>query len=34
MDLQKPSLGQKTLEIKEKSVLVNPFPRLTKRTDF
>ena len=34
MDLLKPSLGQKTLEKKEKSVLVNPFSRFTKTTDF
>ena len=33
MDLLKPSPGQKTLE-KEKSVLVNPFSRFTKTTDF
>ena len=34
MDLLKPSPGQKTLENKEKSVLVNPFSRFTKTTDF
>ena len=33
MDLLKPSPGQKTLENKEKSVLVNPFSRFTKTTD-
>ena len=34
MDLLKLSPGQKTLEKKEKSVLVNPFSRFTKTTDF
>ena len=34
MDLLKPSPGQKTLENKEKRVLVNPFSRFTETTDF
>ena len=34
MDLLKPSPGQKTWKNKEKSVLVNPFSRFTKTTDF
>ena len=34
MNLLKPSPGQKTLENKEKNVLVNPFSSFTKTTDF
>ena len=34
MDLLKPSPGQKTQENKDRSVLVNPFSRFTRTTDF